>query len=83
MEGLSTLPRLCEYGVKNAFFCLLQAGEHNFLSSYSRNLGFVDLPIPVDGALQVGPVRRYATVASQRVIFPKKATRQPVKLIIR
>ena len=37
----------------------------------------------IDGALQVGPVRRYATVASQRVIFPKKATRQPVELIIR
>ena len=28
---------------------LLQAGERNFLSSYSRNLGFVDLPIPVLG----------------------------------
>ena len=25
----------------------MQAGERNFLSSYSRNLGFVDLPIPV------------------------------------
>ena len=30
------------------FFCLLQAGERNFLSSYSQNLGFVDLPIPVE-----------------------------------
>ena len=29
------------------FFCLLQAGDRKFLSSYSRNLGFVDLPIPV------------------------------------
>ena len=29
------------------FFSLLQAGECNFLSSYSRNLGPVDLPIPV------------------------------------
>ena len=34
-------------GEKVAFFCLLQAGERNFLSSYSRNLGFVDLPSPV------------------------------------
>ena len=32
---------------KIAFFCLQQAEERNFLSSYSRNLGFVDLPIPV------------------------------------
>ena len=34
-------------GEKIAFFCLLQAGDRKFLSSYSPNLGFVDLPIPV------------------------------------
>ena len=37
---------------KFAFFCLLQAGEHNFLSSYSQNLAFVDLPIPVESPEQ-------------------------------
>ena len=38
-----------KWGEKVAFFCLLQAGERNFLSSYSPNLGFVDLPITVHG----------------------------------
>ena len=27
--------------------CLQQAEERNFFTSFSRNLGFVDLPIPV------------------------------------
>ena len=39
---------LWKWSEKVAFFCLLQAGERNFLFSYSRNLGFVDLPIPVE-----------------------------------
>ena len=38
---------LRKWGEKVAFFCLLQAGERKFLFSYPRNLGFVDLPIPV------------------------------------
>ena len=38
---------LWKWGEKVAFFCLLQAGERNFLYSYSWNLGFVDLPILV------------------------------------
>ena len=29
------------------FSCLQQAEERNFFTSFSRNLGFVDLPIPV------------------------------------
>ena len=33
---------LWKWGQNIAFFCLLQAGKRNFLSSYSRNLGFVD-----------------------------------------
>ena len=41
----SQVPR--KLGEKIAFFCLLQAGDRKFLSSYSPNLGFVDLPIPV------------------------------------
>ena len=38
---------LWKWGETVALFCLLQAGECNFLSSYSGNLGYVDLPIPV------------------------------------
>ena len=33
---------------KIAFYCLQQAEERNFFTSFSRNLGFVDLPISVD-----------------------------------
>ena len=33
---------------KFALSCLQQAEERNFFTSFSRNLGFVDLPIPVD-----------------------------------
>ena len=36
-----------KWGEKIAFICLLQAWERKFLSSYSRNLGPVDMPIPV------------------------------------
>ena len=34
-------------GEKLALSCLQQAEERNFFTSFSRNLGFVDLPIPV------------------------------------
>ena len=35
------------WGEKFAFSCLQQARERNFFTSFSQNLGFVDLPIPV------------------------------------
>ena len=35
-------------GLKVAFSCQQQAEERNFFTSFSQNLGFVDLPIPVD-----------------------------------
>ena len=36
-------------GEKVAFSCLQQAEERTFFTSFSRNLGFVYLPIPVLG----------------------------------
>ena len=40
-------PVACIWGEKIAFSCLQQAEERNFFTSFSQNLGFVDLPIPV------------------------------------
>ena len=52
------------------FFCLLQAGERNFLSSYSRNLGFVDVPIPVLSPRLIPPPQNFGCLLLFLSFFP-------------
>ena len=42
------------WGEEIAFSCLHQAGERNFFTSYSQNLGSILLPIPVGWDIMVG-----------------------------
>ena len=49
-------PGSVNIGGKIVFFCLLQAGGRNYSSSYSQNLGPVDLPIPVRSDLEEDPL---------------------------